>query len=35
MPKDLKRVLTARAAAARDGMTEDAATDVVMAAAHG
>jgi glutamate synthase (NADPH/NADH) large chain len=35
MPQDFKRVLATRAAAERDGMSDDAVTELVMAAAHG
>jgi len=35
MPEDFKRVLAARAAAERDGLSDDAATELMMEAAHG
>src|SRR5262249_30582304 len=35
LPEDFKRVLAARAAAERDGLSDDAVTELMMEAAHG
>jgi glutamate synthase (NADPH/NADH) large chain len=35
MPADFKRVLAARAAAERDGLSDEAVTELMMEAAHG